>query len=180
MNGWNDSNWRWNNVQPAVITWYHKFNDKWHTDTEAWYMWEAHTPNINNPNGAAAIAARYPTPRFNFNAPFGAQCDPNVVYCYSYEWAIVNYLNYQYTPHDIFTWRTDYFDDARGQRTGFKTRYAEFDLSYTHWVGDTLELRPELRYERAFNTDAYDNPSATRGRGKRDQFMFAADLIFHF
>jgi hypothetical protein len=45
MNGLNDGNWRWNNIQHAVITWYHKINAKWHTDTEAWYMWESHTPN---------------------------------------------------------------------------------------------------------------------------------------
>jgi hypothetical protein len=180
MNGFNDGNWRWNNIQHAVATWYHKFNDKWHMDTEVWYIWQSHTPNANNPDGLAAIAARYPAPQFNIGAPFGAQCAPNVVYCYSYAWAAVNYINYQYTPHDIFTWRTDFMNDARGQRTGFKTRYAEFDLGYTHWIGDTIELRPELRYEHAFNVDAYNNPTATPGAGKKDQFMFAADAVFHF
>jgi Putative beta-barrel porin-2, OmpL-like. bbp2 len=181
MNGINNGRWRWDNVQHAVTTWYHKFNDKWHMDTEVWYMWEAHTPNVRNPAGLAAIAARYPAPDFNIGAPGGAQCsDPNVVYCYSYEWAVVNYLNYEYTPHDIITWRTDFMNDAKGQRTGFKTRYAEFDLGYTHWIGDTIELRPELRYEHAFNQDAYNNPTATLGAGKKNQFMFAADAIFHF
>jgi hypothetical protein len=62
MNGLNDSDWRWNNVQHAVTSWYHKFNDRWHTDTEIWYMWEAHTPNVNNPAGEAAIAAAFPAP----------------------------------------------------------------------------------------------------------------------
>jgi hypothetical protein len=181
MNGFNDSNWRWNNVQHAVTTWYHKFNDKWHMDTEVYYMWQSHTPNVNNPDGLAAIAARYPAPQFNIGAPNGAQCsNPNVAFCYSYSWAAVNYINYQYTPHDIFTWRSDFFNDAQGQRTGFKTRYAEFDLGYTHWIGDAIELRPELRYEHAFNADAYNNPTATLGAGKKDQFMFAADAIFHF
>ncbi len=180
MNGVNDGNWRWNNVQHAVMTWYHKINSRWHTDTEVWYMWEAHTPNVNNAEGLAAIGARYPPPQFNIGAPSGAQCNPAVAFCYSYEWAIVNYLNYQYTSHDIFTWRTDFLNDARGQRTGFKTRYVEFDLGYTHWVGDALELRPELRYEHSLDRDAYDNPSATPGGGKKYQFMLAADLIFHF
>ena len=71
-------------------------------------------------------------------------------------------------------------NDAKGQRTGFKTRYAEFDLSYTHWIGDTVELRPEIRYEHAFNQDAYNNPTAVLGAGKKDQLMLAADMIFHF
>ena len=64
MNGLNDSNWRWNNVQHAVITWYHKFDEHWHTDTEVWYMWQSHTPNVSDLDpsvgGAAQIAARYP------------------------------------------------------------------------------------------------------------------------
>jgi hypothetical protein len=135
---------------------------------------------VNNAQGVAAISAQFPAPQFNIGAPSGAQCDPAVAFCYSYAWAILNYLNYQYTAHDVFTWRTDFLDDAKGQRTGFKTRYVEFDLGYTHWVGDTMELRPELRWERSLNTDAYDNPTAIPGAGKQSQFMLAADLIFHF
>jgi hypothetical protein len=89
-------------------------------------------------------------------------------------------LNFEYTAHDIFVWRSEFFNDARGQRTGFRTRYAEFTLGYTHWIGDAVELRPELRYEHAFNVAAYSNPTATADAGKQSQFMFAADLIFHF
>lgn len=174
LNGINDSDWRWNNVQQAVSTWYHKFNDRWHTDTEIWYMWEAHTPNVNNPAGVAAIAAAFPAPQFNIGAPAGAQCVATVVYCYSYEWAAVNYINYTYTPHDIFTWCTDFLNDAREQRTGFKTRYAEVDLGYTHWVGDSIELRPAVRFERALDAKAYDNPTATPDCGKKNQLMLAA------
>src|SRR5262249_22773663 len=149
-------------------------------DTEVWYMWEARTPNIDNPAGRAAIAARYPAPSFNIGAPSGAQCEPGVISCYAYAWAAVNYINYQYTSHDIFVWRSEFFNDARGQRTGFMTRYVEFTLGYTHWIGDAIELRPELRYEHAFDVDAYSNPTATAGAGKQSQFMFAADLILHF
>ena len=180
MNGSNDGRWRWNNVQHAVLTWYHKFNEKWHMATEVYYMWQSHTPNVNNPAGLAAIGSRYPAPDYSIGAPSGAQCDPGVAYCYSYTWAAVNYINYEYTPHDIFVFRSDFLNDARGQRTGFRTRYAEFTLAYTHWVGDVIEIRPELRYDHAFNVDAYDNPAATRGMGKQSQLMLAADLIFHF
>jgi Putative beta-barrel porin-2, OmpL-like. bbp2 len=178
MNTFNDGNWRWNNVQHAVVTWYHKFDSKWHMDTEAWYMWQSHTPNVNNPAGLAYIGQRY---RYvSYGAPGGAICNPAVVFCYSYEWAVVNYINYQMGPRDILTWRTDYLNDARGQRTGFKTRYYEFDLGYTHWFGDALELRPELRFEHARDADAYDNPTATLGAGRNSQFMIAMDAILHF
>jgi len=116
----------------------------------------------------------------NYGAPSGAICNPTFVTCYSYEWAAVNYINYQIGPRDIVTWRTDYLNDARGQRTGFKTRYYEFDLGYTHWVGDAIELRPEIRYEHARDAEAYDNPSAAPDGGRHSQAMIAADAIFHF
>jgi hypothetical protein len=98
----------------------------------------------------------------------------------TFKHAVVNYLNYQLGLHDLVMWRTDYMNDAKGQRTGFKTRYYEFDLGYTHWMGDTIELRPELRFEHARDTDAYDNPSATPGRGRNSRAMIAADAIFNF
>ena len=49
MNGLNDSHGRWNNVQHAVTTWHHKFNENWHLDTQGWYRWESHTPTVNIP-----------------------------------------------------------------------------------------------------------------------------------
>lgn len=179
MNGLNDSRWGWNNVQHAVFTWYHKFDAKWHTATEIWYMWQSHTPNVNNPSGAAYIAERYSY--LAIGAPSGAQCsNPAVQFCYSYEWAVVNYLNYQMGPRDILVFRSDYLNDARGQRTGFKTRYYEFDLGYTHWMGDVIELRPEIRFEHAQEAQAYDNPTASPDGGRHSQAMIAADAILHF
>ena len=178
LNGINDGHWRWNNLQHAVLTWYHKFDSKWHMDTEVWYLWESHAPNVNTAAGAAYIAQRYPYA--TYGAPNGAQCNGTAVFCYSYAWSAVNYINYQIGPRDIVTWRTDYFNDARGQRTGFRTRYTEFDLGYTHWVGDVIEIRPELRFEHSRNTQAYDNPTATPGGGKYSQALIAADVVFHF
>lgn len=178
MNGLNDSRWNWNNIQHAVMSWYHKFDSRWHTDSEAWYMWQSHVPNVANPGGSALIAQQFPYA--TYGAPAGAVCPQSQLTCYAYEWAVVNYLNYQAGPRDIITWRTDYLNDARGQRTGFKTRYYEFDLSYTHWLGDVIELRPELRFEHARDVDAYDNPTATPGAGRNSQFIVAADAIFHF
>jgi hypothetical protein len=178
INAINDGNWRWDNVQHAVATWYHKFNSQWHIDTEAWYMWQSHTPNVDNPAGVQLIQARYPGK--TFGAPAGAICDRALITCYSYEWALVNYINYQIGPRDTLTWRTDYMDDATGQRTGFKTRYCEFDLSFTHWAGDVIEVRPEVRFEHAREAQAYDNPTDTPDGGRHSQAMFAMDAIFHF
>jgi hypothetical protein len=145
---------------------------------ELWYMWQSHTPNVDNPAGAAAIARAYPYA--NVGAPSGAQCNPAVAYCYSYEWAAVNYLNCQLGARDILVWRTDFLNDARAQRTGFKSRYYEFALSYTQWMGDVIELRREMRYEHARDADAYDNPTAALGAGRNTQVTIAAAAILHF
>jgi hypothetical protein len=178
MNGLNKGDWGWDNVQHAVLTWYHKFNSHWHMDTEAWYMWQSHTPNVQNGQGAAMIAERYSY--LKVGAPFGAICNPAVATCYSYAWALVNYINYQFDPRNILVWRSDYLNDARGQRTGFKTRYYEIGLSYTHWLGDVVEVRPEMRFDHAIEVDAYDNPSLQPGMGKHSQAVVAVDAILHF
>ena len=154
MNGLNDGNWRWNNIQHAVTTWYHKFDDRWHMDSEAWYMWESHTPNVANPDpatgGAAQIAARYPY--VTYGAPSGARCAPTLVTCYSYEWALVNYINYQAGVRDIFTFRSDYLNDARGQRTGFKI--------------EVLRVRPRL-YALGRRRDRVAPRNSLRARARR-------------
>jgi hypothetical protein len=114
----------------------------------------------------------FPAPEYDIGAPAGAQCNNTaLVYCASHEWAVLNYLNYTYDPHNMWTWRTDYMNDTTGQRTGFKGSFAEFDLSYTHWIGDVIELRPEARYERQLTAPnaaatgfAYDNPAGGGGR----------------
>ena len=209
MNGLNNQRFGWNNLQHAVMTWYHKINDSWHTDSEFWYMWQNHTPDVSNPQGAAILAADYPAPEYNIGAPAGAQCNnPAQVFCASHEWALLNYLNYQADVHNIWTFRSDYLNDTTGQRTGFKGEFVEFDLGYTHWIGDAVEIRPEARFERQITAPnaaatgfAYDNPcylpsvagvsqctysgagrtaTFTQNGGKRDQAMFAMDIIFHF
>jgi hypothetical protein len=37
-----------------------------------------------------------------------------------------------------------------------------------------------VRFDHAFNTDAYDNPGGIPGDGRSSQLMLAADLILHF
>ena len=41
-----------------------------------------------------------------------------------------------------------------------------------HWIGTTIQLRPQLRFERAWDTPAYNN-------GQHHN-QLTADLIFHF
>jgi hypothetical protein len=90
------------------------------------------------------------------------------------EWAAVNYVERQLSAKNYISIRSDFLDDMKGQRTGFKTRYAEETLMWGHWVGSTVVLRPEIRFDRAFDRRAYDDGT------RQSQLQLAMDLIFKF
>jgi hypothetical protein len=195
----NNGVWGWNNLQHEVATWYHKFNDKWHMSTEAWAMYQRETPNVSGAAGSVVYQNAPEVLGLNQGAPFGAQCGNTAqTTCRSHEWAMVNYLLYQVGPRDFISNRVGFFNDASGQRTGFKTRYVEEVIGYNHWIGKAITIRPEIRFERAIDVPAYDNPSQCNGigsgfgpigvqsnatcagTGKNNQIMFAIDAIVHF
>jgi hypothetical protein len=163
----NDGRYAYNNLTAYYLTWYHKFgkSSNWHTATESWYQYEKHTPNVNNPLASNLL----------ITGANGAVCNHDYeVTCFAPEWAIVNYLEYQFSRHDYFSIRNEYFDDLRGQRTGFRTRYTEHLLGWGHWVGSTVLFRPELRFERSYDATAYNNGT------KKNQLTFATDVILFF
>ena len=160
-NSVNDNRYAYNNMSAYYATYYHKFNSKWHTATESWYMYE---------KGVPSIFGSVPT-EANAN---GAWCDPGRPVCFAPEWAIVNYAARQFGKKDYLTIRNEYFDDIRGQRTGFKTPYSEHLLGWAHWIGTTILLRPEIRFERAYSYPAYDSGT------KKNQLIAAGDVIFFF
>lgn len=164
-NSINDGKYAYNNLAAYYITWYHKINSKWHTATESWYQYESDTPNIFNAVGQTLIET-------NAN---GAWCQsPTQVTCYAPEWTILNYTNRQFGKKDFISFRNEYFDDIRGQRTGYRDRYVETGISWNHWLGSTVVFRPELRWEHAFDNPAYD------GGNRHSQFMFAGDVIWFY
>jgi len=165
VNSINRGNYAYNNLAAYYLTWYHKINDKWHTDTESWYQYESHTPNIFNPAAQYLLIA---------NAD-GAWCrNASELTCYAPEWTVLNYTNRQLKSHDFISFRNEFFDDLRGQRTGYKDRYYETGISWNHWIGSTIVFRPELRWEHAFDNPAFD------GGNRMSQFMFAGDVIWFY
>jgi Putative beta-barrel porin-2, OmpL-like. bbp2/Carboxypeptidase regulatory-like domain len=164
-NSINDSKYAYNNLAAYYLTWYHKINGSWHTATESWYQYEKQTPNVLNPAASSLIQT-------NAN---GAVCaTATQLTCFAPEWAVVNYVEKQFSKHDYFTVRNEYMDDIRGQRTGFKTKYTEHLIGWGHWIGTTLLFRPELRFERSYDVPAYDNGT------KKNQLMLAGDVIYFF
>jgi Putative beta-barrel porin-2, OmpL-like. bbp2 len=164
-NGINDGKYAYNNLQDYDFTWYHKFNSKWHTATEAWYIYERDVPNI------AGNVSNPITPELGAN---GAFCKAGVLRCTAPEYAIVNYLNREINSKLLIGFRSDLLDDKKGQRTGFATKYTENTLYATKYIGSTILLRPEIRFDHSWDLEAYNNGKA------RNQLFFGMDLIYKF
>jgi hypothetical protein len=160
-NSINSSKYAYNNLSAYYLTWYHKINKNWHFDTEAWYQYEKDVPSIF---GSVPVET----------GANGAWCAPGEQACFAPEWAITNYVERQFGKHDTLSIRNEYFDDIKGQRTGYKTRYTEHMVSWNHWIGSTIVFRPEVRFERAYNNAAYDNGT------KKNQFVVSGDVIWFF
>ncbi|MGA3091710.1 MAG: outer membrane beta-barrel protein [Terriglobales bacterium] len=160
-NGINDAKYAYNNLQQYDATWYHKFSKTVHMATESWYMYERDVP---------ALAGNL-KPEKGAN---GADCLPGEQRCTAPEYAVVNFLQKELSAHNFVSFRSDFLDDKKGQRTGYATKYSENTIMWCHWFGTTVQLRPELRFERAWLQKAYDT-----GR-RQSQFTAASDLIFHF
>jgi len=177
LNSLNSGKYAYNNLQSVYYTWYHRFgSSSWHTATEWWYMWEKQTPNVglSAPTASASLL---------INGANGAFCDnPTALTCTSKEQAVVNYVERQFSKHDYLTIRNELLDDMQGQRTGTKTKYSEHLLGWGHWIGTTILLRPEIRFEHSYDRPAYDSPCLLCGLPgtKKSQLTFASDAIIFF
>jgi hypothetical protein len=160
-NGINDGKYAYNNLQQYDATWYHKFSKTVHMATEAWYMYERDVPALGGTI----------QPETGAN---GAYCLAGEQRCTAPEYAVVNFLEKELSAHDFLSFRSDFLNDKKGQRTGYATRYSENTIMWCHWFGTTVQIRPELRFERAWDQKAYDNAR------RHNQLTAATDLIFHF
>lgn len=164
-NAINDGKYAYNNLQAYYLTFYHKFNSRWHQATEGWYQYEKNTPNVNNPAAASLL----------ITGANGAVCkNTSDLTCYAPDWAVVNYVERQMSKHDYISIRNEFMNDMVGQRTGVKNRYSEHLIGWGHWIGTTILLRPELRFEHAYDAPIYNSGS------KQSQLMLAGDAIFFF
>jgi Putative beta-barrel porin-2, OmpL-like. bbp2 len=164
-NGINNGKYAYNNLQDYDFTWYHKFNSKWHSATEAWYMYERDVPNV------AGNVSNPVTPEIGAN---GAFCRAGVLRCTAPEYAVVNYINREVNSKFMVGFRSDFLNDLKGQRTGFATKYTENTLYATKYIGSTIMLRPEIRFDHSWDLAAYNNGKA------RNQLFFGMDLIYKF
>ena len=185
MDGINNGQWGYNNLQWYGFTYYHKFNDKWHLAFEAYDLHQNNVPNINNPIAAAAIAnggTPFSPQYLHFNAPNAAQCkNTSDLTCTAEAIGTVAYINYQFSPLDNISFRPEFYDDMEGQRTGVKTRYLNFGLGWQHWLSPQIELRPEVDYDMSLDRDAFNsNPTRGVAPDRNYTWLAAMDMILHF
>jgi hypothetical protein len=160
-NGINDGKYAYNNVQQYDATWYRKWSKRVHTAAESWFMYQRDVPSTLSPFA--------PEPN-----SYAALCHPGLARCFAPEYATLIYAQAELSPHNTLSLRNEFLNDKRGQRTGIASRYTEHTLSWTHWIGSTVQIRPEIRYERSWDRPAYNN-------GIRfAQFTAAADLVLHY
>ena len=185
LNGINNAKWGYNNLQWRGLTYYHRFNDKWHISLETYNLYEKDVPNALNPT-VQTIYANGGTPfspqRTPFNAPDLAQCNnATVLRCSAHAQSGLAYLNFTPGPLDNFSLRAEYLDDEKGQRTGVKTRYVAAAIGWQHWLSPQFEIRPEFDYYKALDADAFDgNSNLGIAPSKRHMIALAGDAILHF
>jgi hypothetical protein len=155
-NAFNNAEFGYNNIQQYVGTYTHKFNETVWTSTEGWYMYQLHGTTM-------------PTMAVPYQNGFFPTKDG-----YTKEYAFLNYTFFRLTPDCFFTVRNEMFNDCDGNRTGYATVYSEHSIGLTYWPDKMITIRPELRYEHAYNAKPYDNGA------RANQFTAQFDVIVHY
>ncbi|WP_266160202.1 outer membrane beta-barrel protein [Dyella silvatica] len=155
INSLNHSDYNYNNIQMYVMTWGHRFSHDVHMLTEAYRIFGRNIPGYG-PDGIPGVAGSSPTA--GRAGAFG----------------VVNYFNVELNPKNMISFRNEFYNDEKGQRTGFATRYSSHTLGLTHWVSQDLEIRPEIRYEHSYDLAIYD------GGRKNYQVSALMDAILHY
>ncbi len=184
-NGINGGQWGYNNLQWYGMTYYHKFDDRWHISVEIYDEHQNNVLNANNPAAVAAFAAGgtpFSPQYMPFNSPFLAQCSNSTMYsCTAEARAALTYLNYKVSALDNISYRLEYFDDVEGQRTGTKTAYLETGIGWQHWFSPQIEIRPEVSFYKSLNGFAFNgNSNLGIAPNKNTAIIGSADMIIHF
>ncbi|PSL46383.1 putative OmpL-like beta-barrel porin-2 [Chitinophaga niastensis] len=153
------------NLQMVVSTWGHRFSSKVHMMTELYYIWQKD-------------AAMGGTPIYGPGKPYYMGTGiGTIVPGISAAVGAVNYFQIQLSAEkDYISVRNDFLNDPQGNRTGFATAYSSHTIGWVHHFNNLIRIRPEVRYERAYDKGAtpYDNGT------KKDQVTGAMDLIVRF
>jgi hypothetical protein len=148
-------------LQIAALTWSHKFTDRLHTLTEAYFDWERDAL-------AGGTVTNGPPQSFSpFVGP--GKFLPGI----SDAFGLVNYTPYKLSDKSYIVMRNDVLYDPRGFRLPAPGTVAEVTLGYVYHITPWCVTRPEIRFDYG-TAKAYNNNTA------RDQFTFNWDVIIRF
>jgi hypothetical protein len=151
-------------LQQFVVVWGLKFSERVHMMTEAYYLWQF--------NAALGGTAIYGPVRYGQGGGEGP-----IIPGRSEAIGLVNYLQVLCGPKDYISIRNDALNDVQGQRTGFATWYTSHTLGWSHHFSDFVLIRPEVRYDHAWNDQ---NVTPYNGGTRVYQFTAAMDLCISF
>ncbi len=151
------------NLNQASAVWGHKFSDKVHMMTEAYYEWER--------DAALGGSASDGPVRYGAGGGTGPIL-PGV----SGATGFVNYFMVQTSAKSYLCLRNDLLGDKSGWRTGFPTTYVSHTVGFVQQFTPWLMLRHEVRYD--YNLDntvaPYDLGAA------RHQVVGTMDMVVRF
>ena len=149
-------------LQQVVATWSHRFSDRIHMATELYYMWQFDALKGGTVNNGPV-------------QDFGGGGGPGpLISGLSDSVGLVNYFQIKLNDTNYLSIRNDYLGDYQGQRTGYTNNYSEHTIGWSRNLTSWATIRPEIKYEHAYNNPAYD-----LGR-KKDQLKFGIDMILRF
>jgi hypothetical protein len=129
--------------------------------------------NFHNPEIFDLVYTHKVNPRLNYNFETLFGFTSNVPDIGMADWfGILNYLTYDFTPRLSGTTRLEFFDDAQGQRTGFKGLYTTVTAGLSFKPRKSMTIRPEVRYDYNEESRPFDD--------RHGLFTAATDLILRW
>jgi hypothetical protein len=185
-NAINNAHWGFNNIQQYVGTFTYKFNEKWWTSHETWFMYQCDCPGQTGSGPGGKLPTLAPDEPLSQNGGFGYTDAAIPVHPgWAAEWATLNYTMYRIWPNLFVTVRNELFNDMDGQRTGYATLYSEHSIGLTWWPCSIITFRPELRFDHSYGThgspeDPVQESKPFDNGTRSSQFTAQFDVIYHF
>ncbi len=132
------------NFNYFVWTWQHRFDDRVHTKTEAYFMWQRDAVVGGTPSLG-------PVEPFGGGGGLGAPL-PGL----SLTYGTVNYTMFGLSNKTFLTLRNEWWRDERGERSGFPGTYTSHSIGLTYNLSHNLQMRPEIGYYRNWDMPAFD------------------------
>jgi hypothetical protein len=150
------------NFNYLVSTWQHKFDPGLLTKFEGYFMWQRDAVVGGTPSFG-------PVMPFGGGGGFGASL-PGL----SLTYGVVNYTELELSKKDFFSIRNEWWNDERGERSGFAGVYTSNAIGITHNFTQDLQIRPEIGYYRNWDRPAFNN-----GTQKGD-LIIGTDMTLRF